>query len=524
MRYLTKLTLTFTGLFAVALACAWLAFWSASSAQSDLERMHLASRVNEAYLSLSNHTYRLFKQFGDAFLIGDRDGGAGEEALVAAIRADVTLIRELIAEEVRLYGEEEIEELDHLAKIERKIDALIRELTWLQTDDNLAGGTPYDVRLARILDQRIDTEFETLIGEALAEERSEVAEVEADLRAAVEFHQQAALGAGAVAATATVLGTWLLGSGLLRPLRLLLDGARAVGQGELGHRIARSGDADLDRVAAAFNRMADRVAEREDRLRAARRSLEREVSERTRRLESLLETLRRAEANRRRLLADVSHELRTPLTIIRGEVDVTLRGARTVEDYREALVRAGRAAAHSARIVDDLLFVARQESDEVRLRYDEVDVVALAEEAASLAAALSDTGSRPRVEASSRPIVVVADPDRLRQVLAILLENAVRYGGDAVAVRVGHAGDGVALVVADNGPGLGEEEAARAFERFFRGTDAAARHEGGTGLGLPVAKAIVEAHGGTIALDTRPGEGVEVRVVLPERVDMAEAS
>ena len=524
LRYPTKVVLAFTGLLGVALGSAALAFWSASSAQTHLERLHIANRVNEEYLSLSNNTYRLFKQFGDAFLIGDRDRGAGEESLIAAIRDDVREIRGLIAEEVQVVGEEEVAELQHLARIERKIDALIRELTLLQTNDGANDEPPYDVRLARVLDQRIDTEFEALINEALAEERAEVAETETNLRAAVGFYQSASMGASGIAALTAVLGAVFLRRSILRPLRLLLDGAEAVGRGDLQQRVAQSGDGELDRVAAAFNRMADNVAQREERLHASRDALEREVSERTSQLETLLETLRSAEGNRRRLLADVSHELRTPLTIIKGEADIALRGARTEEDYREALTRTGSAATHCARIVDDLLFVARHEADEVRLRYEDIDLTALAQEAVAFAGALCDGTTVIRVIPAPQPVLMLADPDRIRQVLAILLENAVRYGGDKVAVRIDGEGDVATLIVSDNGTGLGQDEAAQVFDRFFRGTNAAARYEGGTGLGLPVAKAIVEAHGGSIGLDGRPGRGVEVRVVLPKLVDLAEAS
>lgn len=112
---------------------------------------------------------------------------------------------------------------------------------------------------------------------------------------------------------------------------------------------------------------------------------------------------------------------------------------------------------------------------------------------------------------------VGADPRRIRQVILILIENGIHYGGDAIRVGLKQVPSGYLVSVSDNGPGLPPEEQAQAFERFFRGANAAQRYEGGTGLGLPVAKAIVEAHGGEIALRSVPGQGAEVVFALPSR-------
>ena len=117
-----------------------------------------------------------------------------------------------------------------------------------------------------------------------------------------------------------------------------------------------------------------------------------------------------------------------------------------------------------------------------------------------------------------------ADPRRIQQVVTILLENALRYGGEKVEVRLDPAPGGLAVTVADDGPGLTEAERAHVFERFFRGSNAAIRYDGGAGLGLPVAKAIVEAHGGRIALSSEPNQGVRARFTLPVRPKLEAAS
>lgn len=526
LRYLTKLTLSFSALLAIALVSAGIAFWSAHSAEKHLERSQLAYRVHGQYLSLSNHTYQLFKQFGDALMIGDRDRGQGEAALLTAIRGDIRQLRVMIAEEVQLVGHEEIEELELLAQIERKIESVLQEFQRLHTTAQNSDPAGFQDRLSKFLDEKIDADFEALIAAALAEEEEEVREAATEMQAAIVLFEIAAIAAGVIAALTAVFGIMFLRRGLTVPLQRLLAGAKAVGRGELDHRIDVPGGTELGSVAQAFNRMIDNVAERQDLLSASRDALEHEVSRRTEQLQKLLKTLRESEDNRKRLLADVSHELRTPLTIIRGEADVALRGGdRSTDEYREVLNRTRDAADHTARIVDDLLFVARQESGEIRIRPREVDLMDLVQRAVTTAKALGGEAKKTvNFETSVSEAKLQADPRRVQQVVTILLENALRYGGESVEVRLDFAPGGFAVTVADDGPGLTESEREHVFERFFRGSNAAIRYDGGAGLGLPVAKAIVEAHGGQIALTSESGGGVQARFTLPNRARLEAAS
>ena len=188
------------------------------------------------------------------------------------------------------------------------------------------------------------------------------------------------------------------------------------------------------------------------------------------------------------------------------------------------LSRTREAAGHTARIVDDLLFVARQENGDVRIRPQEIDLAAVLETAVEAGRALDDSPKTVTLEAAVAPAKLSADPNRIHQVVMILLENALRYGGREVQVRLDQSPDGFAVTVVDDGPGLTSEELAHVFERFFRGSNAAVRYDGGAGLGLPVAKAIIEAHGGRIALSSEPGEGVQASFTLPARPRLAAAS
>jgi len=522
MRLIPKLYISFGSLLAIALISVAMAIWSAREAEMQLERTHLAHQVYEAYLELSSNTYQLFKQFGDAMLIGDRDQGAGEKELIDKIRANIATIRQVTGLEIEMVGEEEIEELDRLSKVEKQIQSLLNEYANLVAEGDVAVPTNW-IRLSHVLDEEVDRRFNALIQEALDDEASEVQETRDEAAERVWQFKLMAGVFGLIAILAAAASLALLVRDIRRPIEKLLTGARALAGGDLDHRVETQGISELEDVGRAFNRMADEIATREQALSQSNEDLEQAVADRTEELERVLKQLKTNEENRKRLLADVSHELRTPLTVIRGEADVALRGDhKPPEVYREALQRAREAAMHTAALVDDLLFVARQESGETRLNLEQVDLASL------LPAVIEQHGvaaERHKAMVSFRngtgPASVRCDPGRIRQVVLILLENAFHYGGSNIDLHLDQGTSGYVVTLCDDGPGMTDDEMAHAFERFFRGSNAAVRYDQGAGLGLPMAKAIVEAHGGEIALKSAPGEGLTVSFTLPTRAKLA---
>ncbi len=519
MKLIHKLYLSFGLVLTLAVASVVMAVWSAREAAYHLERTHFAHQQYEGYLALSNHTYKLFKQLGDRLMIGDLDRGAGESQLIADIREDIRALRHLTGLEIRLVGDREVEELDRLAKIERVLEALVAEYMLL-VDGADPGAIRNDwTRLSDMLETKIDRNFSSIIQEAILAEGEEVREVRDETSARIALFKVAAAAFAFIAVVAGGLSLVMLARDIRRPIGRLLAGTRAFAAGDMDHRIADSGSNELDDVGRSFNSMADQISARETALAQAKARLEHAVGERTAELKRVLDQLKVHEENRRRLLADVSHELRTPLTIIQGEADIALRGREKTPDvYREALEKSREAAKHTARLVDDLLFVARREAGEARLRLDAVDLARLLPEVIDDHRALADgRGGGITFSGAAEAAVVRADGDRIRQVVVILMDNALRYGDGRVEVGLHGAPGGFAVSVSDAGPGMSEEEQERAFERFFRGSNAADRYREGSGLGLPVAKAIVEAHGGQIALRSRPGEGTRVTFTLPVR-------
>jgi len=216
----------------------------------------------------------------------------------------------------------------------------------------------------------------------------------------------------------------------------------------------------------------------------------------------------------REFAADASHELRTPLTVIRSSVDY-LRHHRSepVESVGSALDDIDEEVGHMTSIVEDLLLLARSDSGAVELEHVPVDLGDVAADGASaLGKPATDRGVR--VEVDPQPAVVSGDPARLRQLVMILVDNAIRHSpaDGRVGVEVRAEEGGASLVVEDDGPGIRPEDLPHLFERFYRAHGAPG---GGTGLGLAIAAWIVDRHGGDIEVANRAEGGARFVVHLP---------
>ena len=225
---------------------------------------------------------------------------------------------------------------------------------------------------------------------------------------------------------------------------------------------------------------------------------------------------RSALRRQREFAADASHELRTPLTVIRSSVEHLRRNPdRPVGEVGEALGDIDAEVGKLTTLVEDLLLLARSDSGAVTLERVPLHLDDVAAEAAT-ALAQPAAAAGVRVEVDPEPAEVVGDPARLRQLVTILLDNAIRHSPRDAAVRVvvRSAPDAATLAVEDAGPGVRPEDRARVFDRFWRAPGAPA---GGTGLGLAIAKWIAEHHHGAISIGSSPAGGARFEVRLPSR-------
>ncbi len=226
-----------------------------------------------------------------------------------------------------------------------------------------------------------------------------------------------------------------------------------------------------------------------------------------------------AEASRAKtdFLADVSHELRTPLTVLRGNAQVGL--ALGAEGEQEQLLNeVVEESKRMSRMVEDLLFLARSDSSPPPMEPETVPAVPFVSELAGRAGMLArEKGATLETDIRAEGTLSV-DATRLGQAVLILVDNAIKYGppGGTVTLRSATTRSGeLKIAVQDRGPGIPKEELPRIFERFYRVDKARSRKMGGTGLGLPIAKTIVEAHGGHITAESRPNRGTTMSIHLP---------
>jgi two-component system OmpR family sensor kinase len=228
-------------------------------------------------------------------------------------------------------------------------------------------------------------------------------------------------------------------------------------------------------------------------------------------LNAMLGRLRRSYAREHRFVADASHELRTPLAVMRAELETAIRRAGDDPELRAGLIAALEECDHMTQLAEDLLTVARAGEGGLVVRPETLAASQLLEGTrARFADRAAEHGRAIAVDVPAG-LAVHGDETRLRQALGNLVDNALRHGEGAIALRARADGEGVELEVADEGPGFPPDLAERAFDRFVRGDEA--RTGDGTGLGLAIVQAIAEAHGGR----ARVAGGATVRLELPPK-------
>ena len=292
--------------------------------------------------------------------------------------------------------------------------------------------------------------------------------------------------AGFVLFLAAVLSLVWTGRVLRRmsaPLGDLVDAAGRVANGDYSPRIEEQGSREMRSLVRAFNGMAAR--------------------------------LQLTEEQRRDLMADITHELRTPLTVIQGNLEGILDGVYSPDEaHLKSILEEARIL---SRLVDDLRTLALAESGALQLKKEPTDLVVLIGETVSAFRTQADAaGVKLEIQAESGEQLLDLDPERIRQVLSNLIANALRYTPRAGSIHVAckivksEQGKVAEVTVEDSGVGIAPDVLPNIFNRFYKSRDSS-----GTGLGLPIARHLVEAHGGTITAESQPGRGTTIRIVLP---------
>jgi signal transduction histidine kinase len=392
----------------------------------------------------------------------------------------------------------------------------------LQAIRDARAGTLGGVDRLRVALDSFASGFAPALGQAIEEERAAAKEAES----AMTGLRESLIPGAAIAVGLVILLAALLYRALAAPLVTQISQVAAaaadIARGRADVRLPVHGHDELSLAMMRFNRMARLLERREAKLVADQTRLQEIVDARTAELRGANERLSDIDRARRRFFTDVSHELRTPLTVILGEADVTLRGSATPEDLRSALATIRSRARRLHRRVEDLLRVARSESGQLELEFEPVSVAELLEAArAGAEPAAKARGIVLECQPPPHDLTVEGDAEWLRQVVEGLVSNALRHSASGAAVRISATVDAegsAAISVADDGEGIPADDLPRVFERFYRG--ASEREGSGFGIGLALARWVVERHGGSIELDSRTAgpdrrSGTTVTIRLP---------
>lgn len=491
------------------------------------QRVAFAHQQLAAILELSRAANRYSEQIAEVLLLGDQQipafSGAKDEVeasfanLRRATRAELYFLEGSAEKAEETLELEQVETLHRLyAEIDRSVERVFLH--------NGSGRRAEALSIFRAeIKTRLEDNLQRMLAEAVAGERAEVLEAEARAAELSRRLTIALIVTAILGLTISVGAAILLSRSLSGSIRRLTEGAAAIGQGALGHRIEVSSADELSMLSRHFNEMARQIEDQQRRLVQAKADLESEVLERTGELQQANARLQHLDRSRLQFLADISHELRTPLTIVRGEAEVSLRGpSRPAAEYRDTLDRIVEQVAQMSGLVEDLLFLARSEADTIRFETRPVTLQDVLAEAVSAGEALTKPGGI-RLERAwpEAPILIEADPQRLKQAIVILVDNAIKYSQNDEAVRVeaNCHGDFADVSVVDHGPGIPVEDLPYVFERFYRGSGVRGGDSGGSGLGLPIARWIAEKHGGAVSVTSEPYQRTEFKIRLPLGAD-----
>ncbi len=534
-RFARKLHAAFAAMLVVILALAWYFYDSVQWYERDIQRIALGNRVLQNYQSLAVQTWQLLNTMDRAVTAAQSAHQAEAGAITPAahdaqawataersLRDTAAAIRRDIRAEAELRepgtADDSAGRLERLADIEQVLGQILQAHE--AVSQNLQAGQPEAAAEMRsyVQEAGLVALFGQMTDSAIADRREEVRRAQAGAIGLASYLSGLMPLFAVALIVLTVAMAWLFSRSLTRSVRALQDGALAFRSGDLSYRIPELGESEFRRLGEEFNSMARELAEHREQFKEAQVRLEAMVEERTRALKTSNEKLETIDDNRRQLLADISHEFRTPMTVIQGEAEIALRSdGKRAGPYRESLQRILDQVVQTTRLVDDLLFIARAEVGESRLNLADAPVAELLDAVcADFSAAARRKSITLNRDIPETGPVVTADTGRLRQVFSILVDNALKYSHEGGEVDVGlvNGADTVTITVADRGIGLSAEELQHVFERYYRGSKATG-HESGTGLGLPVARAIIEAHSGEISLEPREGGGLKSTVRLP---------
>lgn len=498
-------------------------YWGSEQVDGHFQRSQAAYEAFDHYERLSQEAYRYFKQQMDHLIAGDSSSqaelNASRQRLLKAMQALRDQAIKQPINPTNRQDQDKLAELERVANLTAFLDACEYRFNEVERLHKQGKRNLALLALSKFSVEEIDVKFRPLIDDAIHNERKKAAQAKQELENLVSQSRWAAILASALAAIFSLTaGIFMLGQ-IKKPIEALMQGTNEIASGNLSYRISlKSGD-EFAYLASHFNKMALELGVQQEKLQQNQVELEHRVEERTFELHQLNQELKHLDIERRDFLADISHELRTPMTVIRGEAEVTLRGPdRDTEEYKDTLHRIVDLSNQVGKYVNDLLFLAQAETANLQFERDILNLTDLLASSVEDFKVMAEVNTiRLSFTGHEQPIWVNGDKQRLRQVLFILGDNACRYSKPGGQIRISFWLDTrhAYISVADQGIGIPDQDLEHIFDRHFRSQNARHLHDDGSGLGLPLAKSILKAHGGLISVDSAENRGSTFTISLP---------
>lgn len=529
--FLKRLSIALAALAMASVLQGAAALWALSVANHHAEHGRVTGDIHLGFVELSATKQRLRTWVSQA-LLGAGAAPDERDRLEQELSAKVEQLRGLAQQAILLGNNLGVEDRQGQFERQEALEVLARGFVRLGKAIDAVQPLPPGANareawdtLTAVFEESEGRNLRTLIAQSIARADYSVTRERAAADRTLRMMRIMWVGSSVTLALAALVMAAHFARALRRPITELTTGAEALQRGELDHRVPSQSYDEFATVVSSLNAMAAELKQHRQREDMARLKLQELVDERTSELRAALDSLQQADARRRQLFADISHELRSPTTAIRGEAEVALRGRqRAPEEYREALRRIVEVSRQLGLVIDDLLTMARGDIDALALHRLPINPALPVHEAVLQSMPLAHERGvqilEPDVQAEG--LSVLADAQRLRQLVLLLIDNAVRYSHPQAEVKVSlqatrdeHGRSHCEICVADCGIGISQEDLPHIFERNYRGTLARLHRADGTGLGLAIGAVLARAHGGTIVVDSQPGCGTTARLRLP---------
>jgi len=522
--YRRKLIVSICILVAIILLLSGIGLWAHQNSELHTQRNRIANQMLTEFISLRADKQRL-KVWLAEYLLTDDTNTDFRDMLFTRMRNQLSNLEQLAIRD-QLYSTSE-QDLQHIMQQVKVVSLLQTNVITLEQAlrTREIGSNQNEAELwttlITLFDKFQDTDLSALLQDAIAAQKERAKTTEDDALHAVKRIQSTMLLISLGGLFFAIIIGWRLSRSLSQALQHLQDGTRQLRQGNFAHRIVETGPTEFAELARQFNMMSGYIAEFTAQEKLSHQATEELVRARTAELQQALTQLHESESRQKQLLTDISHELRTPATSIQGEAEISLRGKdRDSADYKDSFKRILAASSQLTHRIDDLLMLARGDDRLLQMALKPIGLQDLIDMAADMLEQQLSSAFRFDLSIPSKlpdNSWLLVDPGKFTSVLRIVADNAQHYSPDGkeLELKIRLEGDELILLISDQGIGIQPDDATQLFQRHFRAAQARQQRPDGLGIGLCIARSIIEGHDGTISLQSNAPKGTTVSITLP---------